>query len=973
MLSTSALLLALTVLAVFYGIAWTVMNVYNYYPVVRAAAERVVTGTPTADAAFVDTDRIELTEDGTYPDIDVFVPGYMEQDVIHQSIKSIRETDYPHEHLTLTVLLEPDDSETIARVKELQEYIDLDLLVVPESYPGTSNKPRALNYGFEQTDGDIVGIVDAENVVSSNLFDRVAKAIVGDGNDYVQGIVDMVNEEDGWKNLLFRAEYGYWYRFILPAFKRLGFPIPLSGTTCFFRRDVLESVSDQRRDRKGDPWESGDKSALFELGLSGITPWDPKNVTEDFELGLQLWASDHSFGIIDSVTKEESPQTLENWMKQRTRWQKGKVFTFLDFFKHRAGTSMGQRAHLLWQSFLPHAGPLNVTGLFLLIGVGSALGFVPPNAFVSGILQFGFIFFFVGLLSFGAGYWLTSKKSPGTKLFRTAIITVTVPAYWILQWAADIRAFKQLAVGDLGWEKTVHQNSGRLESLQEGPTEPDSLGSIVRAKLRTHILLLPILLLALVLRIPNIGRPYWIDEIYSVTQRGAMNTYGILTAASDPHPPLYYLVTKGWITVFGRGEIAVRSLSLLFGLASIVAVYLLATELYNQRTGRITALLFAISSFQIQYAQTARMYTMFVCLAALSMYFYVRTLKSHSSDNRIGYAVTTLLMLLTQVYAVFVVLAQLLHLSFKLFRWSDVERIKKWSVTQVMAFGFFTPWFGLIAVPNYLLADESTEVRWLSKPGLDMLSDIAMAYAGVPMNYPTVNITGVTLILGRLFAAVIVLSVLWQLYKTWNSDTEVEGTKLLGALLVCFTLIPFAISVTIIPLLEVRYTIVGFIAAAILLAKSIADIDYDVARITAVSVVVLLFAVMLQPAYAAETAEDWDHVSDVIEGDLDESSLIVYNPGFTKDALEYYLSENATAKSDRTRFTTEEALTTQIDENGYEQIWVVNIHKQNYGAVGDALPANYTSDRTESLGAIHLIEFERNASQAPDQTAEVDA
>lgn len=279
MLNLGTPILVLTVLAVAYGFVWAVMNVYNYYPVARAAGERVLTGTDTKEAAFVGTDRISLSDEATLPEIDVFVPGYEEQDVIHQSIESIRQADYPADRLNLTVLLEPDDAETIARVRELAEYIDLELITVPESYPGSPNKPRALNYGFEQTDGDIVGIVDAENVVAEDLFDQVARAIVGNGNDYVQGIVDMVNEEDGWKNLLFRAEYGYWYRFILPAFKRLGFPIPLSGTTCFFRRDLLESVSEQRRDRKGSPWTAEEQSWLFDHCLAGVTPWDPKNVT----------------------------------------------------------------------------------------------------------------------------------------------------------------------------------------------------------------------------------------------------------------------------------------------------------------------------------------------------------------------------------------------------------------------------------------------------------------------------------------------------------------------------------------------------------------------------------------------------------------------------------------------------------------------------------------------------------------------
>ena len=975
MLSAITPLTVLAVLAVCYGIVWSVINIYTYYPVARSAISRVVTGTPTTDVSFVGTDTIELSEKSLYPEIDVFVPAYKEANVIHQSIKSIRNTSYPQEKLTLTVLLESDDHETIARVKELAEYIELDLLVVPENYPGSPNKPRALNYGFEHTDGEITGIIDAENVVSEDLFDRVAKAIVAEHHDYVQGMVDMVNEDDGWKNMLFRAEYGYWYRFILPAFKRLGFPIPLSGTTCFFRRDVLESVSAQRTARKGDPWDPDDVSWLADHGLSGITPWDPTNVTEDFELGLQLWCSDSSFGIIESVTREESPQTLKNWMKQRTRWQKGKIFTFLDFFRHPASESRRQRGHLLWQSFIPHAGPLNVSGLFMLLGVGAYLGFTPQHGLVRGILLFAAVFGIVSAIAFAVGYWRTSDKPPIKRSMRGLLVAITVPGYWILQWGADIRAFKQLAVGDLGWEKTVHEDAGRLGQLQTEPEETDSLIGVVRNKAITHVLLAPILLLALALRIPGIDRAFWVDEVYTVAERGQLDITGIIVTGSDPHPPLYYLLVNGWMRLFGNSEVAVRSLSVLFGLASIVAVYLLAIQLYDKRTGQIAALLMSISWFQIQHALTARMYTVFVTFSVLSLFFYIRALEDHSVDNRLGYALTTVAMLLTHVYGVFVVLAQLIHLTYKLYSWANVTRLKKWAVTQTMAFSFFVPWIGLVALPNYVFTStDETEVRWLSTPTLEMFEQIGLAYAGVPVNYPQVEITELTLIIGRVFAVVAVVAVVWHLYTEQKSGGEISGAKLLGSLIVCFTLIPFAISVTVIPLLEARYTIVGFVAVAILLAKTISDVDYRPVRIVMLLVVVVAMGSMLPTAYAANPAEEWNEVADIAEDDLGESSFVVYNPGFVDDSFSYYLDEDIEAATDSMRWSwegDETVLTSQLDENDYQRVVVVNIHEQNLGAVEDVLPANFTHSHTESRGVINIITYENSTQPATTDSLEV--
>jgi len=975
MLSAITPITVLTAVAVFYGIAWLVMNLYNYYPVARAGVERVITGEPNTEVSFVGTKAIEFSESGTYPEIDVFVPAYDEADVIHQSIKSIRNTAYPQEKLSLTVLLEPDDDATIARVKELATEIDLDLVVVPEEYPGSPNKPRALNYGFEHTDGKIVGIIDAENVVSENLFDRVSKAIVAEQHDYVQGMVDMVNEDDGWKNMLFRAEYGYWYRIILPAFKRLGFPIPLSGTTCFFRRDLLESISAQRIDRKGDPWDSDDASWIADHGLSGITPWDPTNVTEDFELGLQLWCSECSFGIIESVTKEESPKTLKNWMKQRTRWQKGKIFTFFDFFRHSAGESRRQRGHLLWQSFLPHAGPLNVSGLFLLIGVGTYFSFIPQHWLVRGILLFASMFLLISAIAFAIGYWCTSDKSPVKRSMRGLLVLITVPGYWILQWAADIRAFKQLAVGDLGWEKTVHEDAGRLEQLQTEPEETDSLVDVVRNRAVSHVLLAPILLLALALRIPGINRSFWVDEVYTVTERGQMGMTGIITTGSDPHPPLYYMFMHGWMDLFGNSEVAVRSLSVLFGLASIVAVYLLAMKLYDKRTGQIAALLMSISWFQIQHALTARMYTMLVTFSVLSLFFYVRALEDHSVDNRLGYALTTVAMLLTHVYGAFVVLAQLIHLSYKLISWADITRVKKWAMTQTMAFSFFAPWIVLVALPNYVFTStDETEVRWLTAPTLDTLEKIALAYAGAPVNYPQVNITDFGLIIGRIFAIVAVVAVIWHLYTEQKTGGEISGAKLLGSLIVCFTLIPFVVSVTVIPLLEARYTIVGFVAVAILIAKTISDVDYRPVQIVMLLVVVAAIGSMLPTAYATTPSEEWDEVATLAEEEIDESTLIVHNPGYVDDSFSYYFDEKTSTEVDSIRWTgtqRESKLDQQLSEKDYDTVAVVNIHGQNLGAVNESLPAKFVHEDTHSFDVIKLVVHENTTESSTAQQREV--
>lgn len=168
-----------------------------------------------------------------------------EGDVVHRSIVSVREADYPQEHINVNVLVEPGDEDTRARLdaldgqyefREITIPTDYEEIVVPDQYPGLPNKPRALNYGFDVTDAELVGVVDAEDTIDPRTFRSAANALVAESADYAQWILDMVNCQDGWKNTLFRAEYAFWYRLLVPSFFHVGYPVPLGGTTNFFHR-----------------------------------------------------------------------------------------------------------------------------------------------------------------------------------------------------------------------------------------------------------------------------------------------------------------------------------------------------------------------------------------------------------------------------------------------------------------------------------------------------------------------------------------------------------------------------------------------------------------------------------------------------------------------------------------------------------------------------------------------------------------
>ncbi len=87
----------------------------------------------------------------------------------------------------------------------------------------------------------------------------------------------------------------------------------------------------------------------------------------------------------------------------------------------------------------------------------------------------------------------------------------------------------------------------------------------------------------------------------------------------DVHPPLYYFLLKIWSVFFGSSDFALRSLSALFGVLTIILAYFLVKRLYNKKIALLAISFLAISPMLIRYSQEARMYTMVAFLSVLTV------------------------------------------------------------------------------------------------------------------------------------------------------------------------------------------------------------------------------------------------------------------------------------------------------------------------------------------------------------------
>lgn len=137
-----------------------------------------------------------------------------------------------------------------------------------------------------------------------------------------------------------------------------------------------------------------------------------------------------------------------------------------------------------------------------------------------------------------------------------------------------------------------------------------------------------ITLLAIGLRLWRIdATSLWMDEAWSVwiANRPFAGVLALVRQA-DVHPPLYYILLRAWMSVFGSSPAAVRSLSVVLSSAAIPIVFVIARRILPRRAALAAALLTAVSPFQVHYGRETRMYALLFLAAAVSTHAFLRIL-----------------------------------------------------------------------------------------------------------------------------------------------------------------------------------------------------------------------------------------------------------------------------------------------------------------------------------------------------------
>ena len=378
----------------------------------------------------VSPEELESLDDRDLPVYTLLIPAYKEAEVLPELLSALNRLDYPPTKLDIQVLMEQGDPETIKAYDEWKPPSHFHRVIVPSSIPMT--KPKACNYGLIHARGEYVVIYDAEDLPEPDQLKKIVAAFAKAPADVacIQSKLNYFNSEQNILTQWFTIEYSMWFDLFLPGLAASHAPIPLGGTSNHFKRN----------------------------GLVEVGAWDPYNVTEDADLGIRLFKRGYKTAIVDSTTYEEANSRLYNWLRQRSRWIKGYIQTWLVHMRNpfRLIQEIGVMPFLSFQFVV--GGTVFAALLNPIYWLLTTLWFLVHWQFIEAIFPgvihlLGALALFIGNFAFTYMNVAGALRREKYNMVKYALVS---PIYWGLASIGAWMGFIQLLYKPHFWEKTHH-------------------------------------------------------------------------------------------------------------------------------------------------------------------------------------------------------------------------------------------------------------------------------------------------------------------------------------------------------------------------------------------------------------------------------------------------------------------------------------------------------------------------------------
>ncbi|MDQ2934852.1 MAG: glycosyltransferase [Chloroflexota bacterium] len=402
----------------------------------------------------------------------VLLPARHEEAVIGDTIRRVLKANYPAPMVEVIVICSSEDTGTIEVAQRTIETLGTRRARVVTFDGGPINKPHGLNVGFAASREDVVTIFDAEDDIDPDIFRIINTVMLDDGVGIVQAGVQLVNHRDHWFSLLNCLEYFFQFKSRLHFHARVGM-IPLGGNTVFMRRELVARVGG----------------------------WDEQCLTEDADIGVRLSALGERIRVVydpKHVTREETPSSIAELVRQRTRWNQGFIQVLRKGDWLQIPGVLPKLLALYTFTFPIIQVPLTllwpvavIGGLWLKLPIVIAMAtFLPLYA-----VGFQLLVNMIGAWMFAREFGFAMR--PWTPLG----LAFTFVPYQFALGLASARAMVRELHGNGSWEKTEHVGAHR----RDGPTPRRTSWPTMRLSGHAAVAAGVVLAVILSLGLPSVG------------------------------------------------------------------------------------------------------------------------------------------------------------------------------------------------------------------------------------------------------------------------------------------------------------------------------------------------------------------------------------------------------------------------------------------------------------------------------------
>lgn len=376
----------------------------------------------------------------------------------------------------------------------------------------------------------------------------------------------------------------------------------------------------------------------------------------------------------------------------------------------------------------------------------------------------------------------------------------------------------------------------------------------------------------------------WLDEALTLNIAENWHHMWQILTQTEPYMWTYIILLHFWMKL-GMTESFLRSLSALFGVATVPMVFLLGRKLFTPAVGLLSAFLISINTFFIRYAQEIRAYSLLVFITTVLSYIYVRLIEKPTITRRVLYIVLSSLSIYTHQFAIFIILSQSLSLFF-IYKW---RRALRFLFPIVVGVELLCLPLIFIRVP--LLGSTS----WIDLPQSSDIYNLVVALAGG--NQFLFFLESFVIVYGFIY--------IWKI----NNDRQ-RRQEWSYIFTLCLLLLPIivviAVSYVYKPIFVPRYLIIILVPFILLTSKGLMSLGRPPRYIILTIVLICSTMVSAQwyglrkfdntPNTMLLPKDDWRGATNYVLTHSSKSDAVIFFPYYVQAPFNYYVHQFAKNK-----------------------------------------------------------------------------